>query len=514
MCTEQVGRRGRKLLGRALARVQVPKAAVAGHHVDDRRERTEIDPVVAFHVHLTVVRGDDEHGVARQRREQITDESVRVLELAFVEAVVQTELVRDVVDARVVRVHEAIAGRDQPDTVLDEHRDRAPPDESRASEVGIGEPAVAELRLRDDRNVTAEERGVALHVEGIGRAGVRARPAQDVQHLARDDHPVPEHAVLRGREPGADRGQCGRGRRRDDRRDRAARSYRRWSAGGPCAPASAFQPSPSSTSSTTALARHRGLRKPVARRGRPQRARARFLRPTRRREQEAPVPSQVTGADPSAARATCARHASMSEGEGVDAWRLRRPGPALARPARQRTADVGEGDRGADAPAPALSRADPARGEGRRPRALEARRRRRLRARAPGRTRSRSPTSSPRSKGPQLPLAEHPDHCEGHCILQEVWVCVSDETRRYLEQVTLAELVERTMVGHPGADRPVGSLEVDARLPTSASSTTVSSAGNGSSKLHRLAGDRMRRTRVAPRAGTGATSAIESRWPP
>ena len=57
-------------------------------------------------------------------------------------------------------------------------------------------------------------------------------------------------------------------------------------------------------------------------------------------------------------------------------------------------------------------------------------------------------------EGPQLPLADHPDHCEGHCILQEVWVCVSDETRRYLEQVTLAELVERTMVGHPGAIGP------------------------------------------------------------
>jgi Rrf2 family iron-sulfur cluster assembly transcriptional regulator len=57
-------------------------------------------------------------------------------------------------------------------------------------------------------------------------------------------------------------------------------------------------------------------------------------------------------------------------------------------------------------------------------------------------------------EGPQLPLAEHPDHCEGHCILQEVWVCVSDETRRYLEQVTLAQLVERTIVGHPGAVTP------------------------------------------------------------
>jgi Rrf2 family iron-sulfur cluster assembly transcriptional regulator len=52
-------------------------------------------------------------------------------------------------------------------------------------------------------------------------------------------------------------------------------------------------------------------------------------------------------------------------------------------------------------------------------------------------------------EGPQLPMHEHPDHCEGHCVLQEVWVHVSEDTRRVLERVTLAELVERTRVGHP-----------------------------------------------------------------
>jgi Rrf2 family iron-sulfur cluster assembly transcriptional regulator len=57
-------------------------------------------------------------------------------------------------------------------------------------------------------------------------------------------------------------------------------------------------------------------------------------------------------------------------------------------------------------------------------------------------------------EGPQLPLSEHPDHCEGHCILQEVWVGVDDETRRVLEQVTLDQLVERTRVGHPDAVPP------------------------------------------------------------
>jgi Rrf2 family protein len=51
-------------------------------------------------------------------------------------------------------------------------------------------------------------------------------------------------------------------------------------------------------------------------------------------------------------------------------------------------------------------------------------------------------------EGPQLPLAEHPDHCEGHCVLQEVWIGVDQETRFVLERVTLQELVERTIVGH------------------------------------------------------------------
>jgi Rrf2 family iron-sulfur cluster assembly transcriptional regulator len=54
-------------------------------------------------------------------------------------------------------------------------------------------------------------------------------------------------------------------------------------------------------------------------------------------------------------------------------------------------------------------------------------------------------------EGPQILLAEHPDHCEGHCILQEVWVGVDNESRRILERVTLAELVERTRIGHPDA---------------------------------------------------------------
>lgn len=56
-------------------------------------------------------------------------------------------------------------------------------------------------------------------------------------------------------------------------------------------------------------------------------------------------------------------------------------------------------------------------------------------------------------EGPQLPMQDHPDHCEGHCVLQEVWVGVDEETRHVLERVTLKELVERTRVGHPSVAR-------------------------------------------------------------
>ena len=54
-------------------------------------------------------------------------------------------------------------------------------------------------------------------------------------------------------------------------------------------------------------------------------------------------------------------------------------------------------------------------------------------------------------EGPQLPVTEHPDHCEGHCVLQEVWIDAAEQTRHVLEQVTLDDLVARTRVGHPGA---------------------------------------------------------------
>ena len=54
--------------------------------------------------------------------------------------------------------------------------------------------------------------------------------------------------------------------------------------------------------------------------------------------------------------------------------------------------------------------------------------------------------------GPLITLMDEHDHCEGHCVLQEVWVGVSEEMRRFLEGYTLADLVARTQVGHVSAE--------------------------------------------------------------
>jgi Rrf2 family iron-sulfur cluster assembly transcriptional regulator len=51
-------------------------------------------------------------------------------------------------------------------------------------------------------------------------------------------------------------------------------------------------------------------------------------------------------------------------------------------------------------------------------------------------------------EGPQPALVDDHDHCEGHCVLQEVWVELSEETRKVLDRFTLADLVLRTQRGH------------------------------------------------------------------
>jgi Rrf2 family iron-sulfur cluster assembly transcriptional regulator len=51
-------------------------------------------------------------------------------------------------------------------------------------------------------------------------------------------------------------------------------------------------------------------------------------------------------------------------------------------------------------------------------------------------------------EGPAPTLVDVHDHCEGHCVLQEIWVELDDETRTVLGRYTLKDLVARTVVGH------------------------------------------------------------------
>src|SRR4029453_5421843 len=51
--------------------------------------------------------------------------------------------------------------------------------------------------------------------------------------------------------------------------------------------------------------------------------------------------------------------------------------------------------------------------------------------------------------GPLVTVIGEHDHCEGHCVLQEVWSGVSEDMRALLERFTLADLVARTRAGHP-----------------------------------------------------------------
>lgn len=54
-----------------------------------------------------------------------------------------------------------------------------------------------------------------------------------------------------------------------------------------------------------------------------------------------------------------------------------------------------------------------------------------------------------------VPIENH-DHCEGHCMLDEVWNAVSEEMRTLLDGFTLADLVTRTRAGHTGIAASAG----------------------------------------------------------
>jgi Rrf2 family iron-sulfur cluster assembly transcriptional regulator len=50
--------------------------------------------------------------------------------------------------------------------------------------------------------------------------------------------------------------------------------------------------------------------------------------------------------------------------------------------------------------------------------------------------------------GPIATYLDEHDHSEGHCVVQDVWVHLSESMRDLLSDYTLAQLVERTRVGH------------------------------------------------------------------
>ena len=118
--------RDEELLGRTVARMQVAEPCVAGVGVDHAVERAEPDPRLLPEVDLTVVGGDEERDVVGQHVAERADEAIGGLELAGVEAAFEAERVRDLVDARVIRVHEGRAAGDQRAHVLDQHRGGGP----------------------------------------------------------------------------------------------------------------------------------------------------------------------------------------------------------------------------------------------------------------------------------------------------------------------------------------------------------------------------------------------------
>jgi len=55
--------------------------------------------------------------------------------------------------------------------------------------------------------------------------------------------------------------------------------------------------------------------------------------------------------------------------------------------------------------------------------------------------------------GPIAQRLDSYDHHEGHCVVQDVWVELSEKSRGLLDEVTLAELARKTRLGaHPHRD--------------------------------------------------------------
>ena len=149
-------------------------------------------------VDLAVVGGDDQHRAGRQHVEDVGDEAVDGAQLGVVE-LAEAVLVGHLVDALVVGVDERLAAAQQLGDLGDERGGDPVAGDAGAVEVGLGEAGVAELGPGDDRRPLAGEGVVDLDLVGRDAGpGVAAGglPAQHVEHVAVDVHPVADDAVL------------------------------------------------------------------------------------------------------------------------------------------------------------------------------------------------------------------------------------------------------------------------------------------------------------------------------
>ena len=424
--------------------MEIAEAGVARVRVDHAVERAESDPGLLSEVDLPVVGGDQQRGVSRQHVADRTDEPIGRRELSGVEGPLQPERVRDLVDAGVVRVDERRAARDQCADVLDQHRSGGPPMEVGAAQVHAGEPAATELRLGDHGDLAVAEGGVTLHVGRFRRPlAVLLLPTDGVQHRMIDPDAESRDPVTTRWEAGGDRRERRRSRGRDHRGDRPPfecrelREHRRVTGAGlPTEPvehqeddrAALRQPAPAAT-------RPAGPRAP----------------PAPHSSRWGPN-SRVSAVPPSSRYAWNARERAWTRDHVPVKVSTRgdyaaRALLSLALHGSDRPTSVKEIAERTGLPQPYLEQILLAvKGAG-----LV----RSKRGVGGGYVLARDPTEITLADilaavdGPLTTLMGEHDHCEGHCVLQEVWVGVSDETRRIFERFTLADLVERTRLGHP-----------------------------------------------------------------
>jgi len=216
-CRQQVGR-GPRL------RVQPTESPLAAliprqpQHVVVRRH----DAIT--NVDLAMISGDQERCARRQNCKKVGDNSIGGAQLSIVE-LAEAAFVGDLVDAVVVRVHQAISTTKMVTDDQRQTRRNPPPDLFRSAQVCFREGRRLEFGLTDDRDPLTHERLERLRRrwrELSTQVAAITVPPQYVDHLAREFHSVANQPMLPRCEPGGDRRQRAAGRGGGDCRNRAA----------------------------------------------------------------------------------------------------------------------------------------------------------------------------------------------------------------------------------------------------------------------------------------------------